>query len=196
MGRPKKEKYEIEERFTTAAFQLAESYSVLLTDRQYHEDLMSGNFKYTEDMAIQDLIGGGQQEGERVQTSNISNIPERVGILLADGYVEKHKRQMQREARENRKEYLAICEKIGIVEAAMQERMDARTRAVFRCLYIEHRPWSKVKDEIGNRLHPQQISTAQQSAIYAIAEELVSVEYLKRKEEQDGTQEENHSGAV
>ena len=52
MGRPKKEKYEIEERFTTAAFRLAESYSVLLTDRQYLEDLMSGNFEYTESLNV------------------------------------------------------------------------------------------------------------------------------------------------
>ena len=87
MGRPKKEKYEIEERFLTEALLLAGSYSDAVKEKKQLQDLMTGEFEYTEDMAIQDLIGGGQQEGERVQTSNISNIPERAAILLADGYV-------------------------------------------------------------------------------------------------------------
>ena len=91
MGRPKKEKYEIEERFLTEALLLAGSYSDAVKEKKQLQDLMTGEFEYTEDMAIQDLIGGGQQEGERVQTSNISNIPERAAILLADGYVEKQK---------------------------------------------------------------------------------------------------------
>ena len=98
MGRPKKEKYEIEERFLTEALLLAGSYSDAVKEKKQLQDLMTGEFEYTEDMAIQDLIGGGQQEGERVQTSNISNIPERAAILLADGYVEKQKYRMQKEA--------------------------------------------------------------------------------------------------
>ena len=46
------------------------------------EILITGNFEYTKDMAIRDLIGGGvRYDTERVQTSNISNQPERIAIL-------------------------------------------------------------------------------------------------------------------
>lgn len=188
MGRPKKEKYEIEERFLTEALLLAGSYADAVKEKKQLQDLMTGAFEYTEDMAIQDLIGGGQQEGERVQTSNISNIPERVAILLADGYVEKQKYRMQREAQNRMNEYRKLCEQVEIVETAMHERMDDRARAVFQCLFIEHRAWSAVRDEHGNCLRPQQIADARKDAIRAIAMEQISVEYLKRKEEnRDGT---------
>lgn len=175
MGRPKKEKYEIEERFLQEALLLAESYSMILIERKDLHDLLTGNFVYTEDMAIQELMGGGQQEGERVQTSNISNIPERIAILLADGYVEKKRKQMQREAQQQIQEYRRLCDKIQIVETAMAERMDARTQAVFRCLYIERKPWSRVRDEYRNHMDDQQIRRAKEKAIMAIAEELALV---------------------
>ena len=178
MGRPKKEKYEIEERFLTEALLLAGSYSDAIKEKKQLQDLMTGEFEYTEDMAIQDLIGGGQQEGERVQTSNISNIPERAALLLADGYVEKQKYRMQKEAQRRVDEYRKLCEQVEIVETAMNERMDDRTRAVFRCLFIEHRAWSAVRDEHGNGLRPQQIADAREKAIEAIAEELSLIEQI------------------
>ena len=178
MGRPKKEKYEIEERFLTEALLLAGSYSDAAKEKKQLQDLMTGEFEYTEDMAIQDLIGGGQQEGERVQTSNISNIPERVAVLLAEGYVEKQKSRMQTEAQSRMNEYRKLCEQVEIVETAMNERMDDRTRAVFRYLFIEHRAWSAVRDEHGNGLRPQQIADAREKAIEAIAEELSLIEQI------------------
>lgn len=190
MGRPKKVKYDVEARFQQEARLLAESYATLLSDRKTLGDLLSGDFVYTEEMAIQDLLGSGQQEGERVQTSNISNIPERIAILLADGYVEKQRTRMQKEAQEHLEEYRDICGKIEIVETAMAERMDSRTRAVFRCLFMERRSWSKVRDELGNHLAAQQISTARNDALRAVAEEIMSIDYLRKKERQQyGTQE-------
>ena len=45
---------------------------------------MTGDFEYTKDMAIRDLIGGGvRYDTERVQTSNISNQPERIAIPVS-----------------------------------------------------------------------------------------------------------------
>lgn len=192
MGRPKKEKYEIEERFLNEALLLAESYSMILIEQKDLHDLLTGNFVYTEDMAIQELMGGGQQEGERVQTSNISNIPERIAILLADGYVEKKRKQMQREAQQQIQEYRQLCDKIQIVETAMAERMDARTRAVFHCLYIERKPWSRVRDEYGNHLARQQIKNARDTGIIALAKEMIATQYFQEKEKQNGTQEEGN----
>lgn len=179
MGRPKKEKYEIEERFLTEALLLAGSYADAVKEKKQLQDLMTGAFEYTEDMAIQDLIGGGQQEGERVQTSNISNIPERAAILLADGYVEKQKYRMQREAQSRMREYRKLCEQVEIVETAMHERMDDRARAVFQCLFVEHRAWSAVRDEHGNRLEKKAVLRCKNKIVAAIAQEIMAVEMAK-----------------
>lgn len=186
MGRPKKEKYEIEERFLEEALLLADSYSMILIEQKDLHNLLTGNFVYTEDMAIQELLGGGQQEAERVQSSNISNIPERIAVLLADGYVEKKKRQMQREAQLQIQEYRQLCNKIQIVETAMAERMDARTRAVFKQIYIEHRQKSLVTDEYQHRLYRQQVDRAVKAGITNIAEELSYREFVDGCQREDG----------
>lgn len=185
MGRPKKEKYEIEERFLTEALLLAGSYADAVKEKKLLQDLMTGAFEYTEDMAIQDLIGGGQQEGERVQTSNISNIPERAAILLADGYVEKQKYRMQREAQRRLNEYRKLCEQVEIVETAIHERMDDRARAVFVQFYVEHRKKCQIVDEYCHRLYRAQVERAVSDAISNIAEELAYREFVdscERKE--------------
>lgn len=189
MGRPKKEKYEIEERFLQEALLLAGSYKSNVQDKKYLEDMMAGNFEYTEDMAIDDLMGGGQQDGERVQTSNISNQPERIAILLMSGYVEKQKARMQKEAQEQMDEYLELCRQILIVDTAIAERMDARTQAVFRCLYIEKQPWSRVRDEYGNHLENKAISRCREKAINAIAKEISAAEASAKGGKNDGEKE-------
>ena len=79
---------------------------------------------------------------------------------------------------------------LAVIEVAMSERMDVRTRAVFRCLYIEHLPWSRVKDEFSNHLKPQQISKARNAAIRAIAEEIMSLAYCTGEDGKDGTPKE------
>lgn len=95
------------------------------------------------------------------------------------GYVEKQKARMKKEAQEQMERYLELCRQIQIVDTTMAERMDARTQAVFRCLYIEKKPWSKVRDEYGNHLQSQQISDARDKGILVIAEELALIEQLK-----------------
>ena len=152
---------------------------------------MTGNFEYTKDMAIRDLIGGGvRYDTERVQTSNISNQPERIAILLDNDYVWKERRRIQEEARKYKMELDILNRELAVIEVAMSERMDARTRAVFRCLYIEHLPWSRVKDEFFNHLKPQQISKARNVAIRAIAEEIMSLDYCTGEDGKDGTSKE------
>lgn len=194
MGRPKKEKYEIEERFLQEALLLAERYSESVRERNQLRNLMLGDFEYTEDMAIQDLTGGAvRYDTERVQTSNISNEPERIAILLDNGYVWKEKQRIREEARKQQAELDRLNREIGIVEVAMNERMDDRTKAVFRCLYIEHRPWSKVRDECGNCLKPQQINAARQRAIRRIAEEVMSVQYIGEQEGENGAEEKGNT---
>ena len=191
MGRPKKETYKIDERYIEEALLLAGRYSESVKRRDQLRNLITGNFEYTKDMAIRDLIGGGvRYDTERVQTSNISNQPERIAILLDNDFVWKERRRIQEEARKYKMELDILNRELAVIEVAMKERMDARTRAVFRCLYIEHLPWSRVKDEFSNHLKPQQISKARNAAIRAIAEEIMSLYYCTVEDGKDGTSKE------
>ena len=191
MGRPKKETYKIDERYIEEALLLAGRYSESVKRRDQLRNLMTGNFEYTKDMAIRDLIGGGvRYDTERVQTSNISNQPERIAILLDNDFVWKERRRIQEEARKYKMELDILNRELAVIEVAMSERMDVRTRAVFRCLYIEHLPWSRVKDEFSNHLKPQQISKARNAAIRAIAEEIMSLAYCTGEDGKDGTPKE------
>ena len=191
MGRPKKETYKIDERYIEEALLLAGRYSESVKRRDQLRNLMTGDFEYTKDMAIRDLIGGGvRYDTERVQTSNISNQPERIAILLDNDFVWKERRRIQEEARKYKMELDILNRELAVIEVAMSERMDVRTRAVFRCLYIEHFPWSRVKDEFSNHLKPQQISKARNAAIRAIAEEIMSLAYCTGEDGKDGTSKE------
>ena len=191
MGRPKKETYKIDEQYIEEALLLAGRYSESVKRRDQLRNLMTGNFEYTKDMAIRDLIGGGvRYDTERVQTSNISNQPERIAILLDNDFVLKERRRIQEEARKYKMELDILNRELAVIEVAMSERMDVRTRAVFRCLYIEHLPWSRVKDEFSNHLKPQQISKARNAAIRAIAEEIMSLAYCTGEDGKDGTSKE------
>lgn len=191
MGRPKKETYKIDERYIEEALLLAGRYSESVKRRDQLRNLMTGDFEYTKDMAIRDLIGGGvRYDTERVQTSNISNQPERIAILLDNDFVLKERRRIQEEARKYKMELDILNRELAVIEVAMSERMDVRTRAVFRCLYIEHLPWSRVKDEFSNHLKPQQISKARNAAIRAIAEEIMSLAYCTGEDGKDGTPKE------
>ncbi len=191
MGRPKKETYKIDERYIEEALLLAGRYSESVKRRDQLRNLMTGDFEYTKDMAIRDLIGGGvRYDTERVQTSNISNQPERIAILLDNDFVWKERRRIQEEARKYKMELDILNRELAVIEVAMSERMDVRTRAVFRCLYIEHLPWSRVKDEFSNHLKPQQISKARNAAIRAIAEEIMSLAYCTGEDGKDGTPKE------
>lgn len=90
MGRPKKAKYQMEERFLQEALRLAESYSDLLEERKNAELAVHREIVFTKGMAIEELLcGRSSSDSERVQNSNISNQPQRIAILLANGYVEK-----------------------------------------------------------------------------------------------------------
>ena len=101
MGRPKKETYKIDERYIEEALLMAGRYSESVKRRDQLRNLMTGNFEYTKDMAIRDLIGGGvRYDTERVQTRKISNKPESIAILLDNEFVWKVRRGIKEADRE------------------------------------------------------------------------------------------------
>ena len=172
MARPKEEKIEINEAYLVDALLLAGQYAGLLQEKKYYEDALAGVQMYTAEMAIDELSGSAYSDSERVQTSSISNPTERIGMLLATGYVEKKNAEILREVQENLAEYTDICEKIDIIEVAMRERMSERTRAVFVQIFIKNLAWSKVKDVYRHSLDRHQVSRERDKAIVAIAEEM------------------------
>lgn len=184
MERPMNKNMEVNDLVMTDALLLAGQYKFMLQQKEYLEAVMRGVPVYTKEMAIRELsMGGGGNDGERVQNSNISNIPERIAILLSEGYVEKQNRRIRDDVEKNMAEYHRLCQDLHIIQVAMRERMSARTRAVFIQLYERELPWGKIKDEFRNSLHREQVTRERNKAVEAIAEELL----LRRSlEEQEG----------
>lgn len=130
---PKAEQDSGEVFFQEAALFLAETYGRMLDDRVQLKALIdAGVIPYTEEMAIRDLsaVSVGYNT-ERVQTSNISNIPERIAALLDSGYVEKMNRRLKQEMAETARDYAYLCWKIETVETAMRERMSKKEQDIF-----------------------------------------------------------------
>ena len=186
MGRPKKKENKIDGPTMADALLLAGRYPGMLLEKENMEAVLAGTPIYTEDMAIDELSGTVTADTERVQTSGTSNPTERIALLLENGFVEKRNAQIRKEAYQSFREYLLLCEHIRIVETAMKERMDERTKAVFLQIFVKGLPWSRVKDEYGNVLSNKQISRAKEKAVVAIAEELKLHKVLRGLEGENG----------
>lgn len=164
--------------FRELALFLARSYGRLLSDRDRLKAVIDAGVQpYTEKMAIRDLSAISiDYESERVQTSNISNVPMRVTEMLDAGYVEEMNRRLRREMDETVKEYGYLCWKIEVVETAMQERMDKMERAVFERMFAKGKSYRQIcKAYKKGTLHNKQVSHTKQRCIQALAEHLKNV---------------------
>ena len=150
-------------------------------------------------MALRDLASVSiAYESERVQTSNISNIPLRITELLDHGYVEKMNRKLRREMDESVKEYGYLCWKIEVVETAMRERMDKMEQAVFERMFARGKSYRQVcKAYKKGTLHNKQVSQIKQRCLQAIANHLKNItsfpvysEYMKELLQEWQTREE------
>lgn len=160
--------------FLVLALFLAQSYGQMLKDRERLKAVIDAGVPiYTKEMAFRDLASISiDYESERVQTSNISNVPLRITELLDNGYVEKVNRKLRREMDESVKEYGYLCWKIEMVETAMRERMDQRERAIFIRIYVRGYTFSQLKKAHKKRLCNRQICEAKEAALKALADEI------------------------
>lgn len=168
---------------------LAKSYGQMLKDREQLQSVLDAGVPiYTKEMAIRDLSSVSiDYETDRVQTSNISNIPLRITELLDNGYVEKMNRRLRREMDESVKEYGYLCWKIEVVETAMRERMDQRERAIFKRMFARGKSYREIcKAYKRGTLHNKQVSQTKQRCLQAIANHLKNIssfpvysEYMK-----------------
>ena len=168
---------------------LAKSYGQMLKDREQLQSVLDAGVPiYTKEMAIRDLSSVSiDYETNRVQTSNISNVPLRIAELLDHGYVEKMNRRLRREMDDSVKEYGYLCWKIEVVETAMRERMDQRERAIFERMFARGKSYREIcKAYKRGTLHNKQVSQIKQRCLQAIANHLKNIssfpvysEYMK-----------------
>ena len=164
--------------FAGLALFLARSYGQMLRDREYLEKVIDiGVPQYTKEMAIRELSSVSvNYESERVQTSNISRIPERITELLDNGYVEKMNRRLQREMEETVQNHAYLCWKIEVVETAMRERMDEMEQAVFTRIFVRGKSYRQIcKAYKKGTMHNKQVLQMKKNGIRAIAEHLKNV---------------------
>lgn len=168
---------------------LAKSYGQMLKDRERLQSVLDAGVPiYTKEMAIRDLSSVSiDYETDRVQTSNISNVPLRIAELLDHGYVEKMNRRLRREMDDSVKEYGYLCWKIALVETAMRERMDKKEQAIFERMFARGKSYRQVcKAYKKGTLHNKQVSQIKQRCLQAIANHLKNItsfpvysEYMK-----------------
>lgn len=163
---------EKEPDFPELALFLAQSYGQMLKDRAYLKSVIDAGVKpYTKEMAIEDLTAVSiDYESDRVQTSNISNVPQRVIELLDAGYVEKMNRRLRRDMEETVKDYAYLCWKIEVVETAMRERMDKKERAIFERIFVRGKSYREIcKAYKKGNLQLRQVNATRSKSIQMIS---------------------------
>lgn len=163
--------------YPSAALYLANSYGNMLKEKAYIDKVLSGGLVYTEDMAFQELTSisasAAGDTGVRVQTSNISNQPERIVILLDEGFVEKRNRELFGEVVKDAEGRMYLAWKIDVVETAMQERMDALERAIFKRLFVKHMTYKQIREAYHKKvLYDKEINKRRRTALLMIEKEL------------------------
>lgn len=160
--------------FLALALFLAKSYGQMLKERERLKAVIDAGVPiYTKEMALRDLASVSiDYESERVQISNISNVPLRIVELLDNGYVEKVNRKLRREMDESVKEYGYLCWKIALVETALRERMDKKEQGIFTRIFVRGYTFSQLKKAYKKRLCNRQICVAKEAALKALADEI------------------------
>ena len=163
--------------YKAAAILLAESYAGLVKEQEYIDKVLSGEIVYTKDDALEELISTTasteSDTGIRVQTSNISNTTERIGLLLASGFVEKRNHEILREVLNDTEGRRYLAWKLDIIETAKRERMDKFERGLFSRLFVKHRTYKQIREAYkGKRLYDCDINKARKTLLAAIADEV------------------------
>lgn len=175
------EKIEIEQEYIDKAVRLATAYPNMLKQRKFQEELRAGKVMYTVDDAISDLSGGAIDYGsDHVQSSNISNIPERIVIKLSEGYVEKMNAKLVREAMMGEATFAELLEDIDTVNVALRH-MERYDRAIFERFYFRGMSYSRIAKLCKKPLNDLQITRAKNRALQVLAQEIMIREFYREQ---------------
>ena len=167
--------------FPAAALYLATTYKNLLTEKRNIESMLDGHTVFTEDMAIEELMSmTASSEGEHVQTSGLSDQTARIAEKLAAGYVEKRRRQLQREAEAMASELGYINWKTGIVDAAMENRMTRNDAAFFRLMFVKGKSYREIRNAYkrGN-IYDHDVKKRKDQVLQAVADQIQLVSCME-----------------
>jgi hypothetical protein len=161
-----------EEQLRRKARWLLKNFRILLEQKHKQEEEMRNVPLFTRDDALYKLSGmAAHQQGERVQTSNISNSP-----LTAAMNVDEMLERMNKEVREDvSKGYEQLCEKVRLVNAAFSS-MSVEVQSVAKQVYAKGTEKKKV---IGIGGH-----VMGRTRVYELLQEAESVMMDVLKEEQ------------
>ena len=171
-----------ENQYLQEAAYLAEHFTDMISEREALKKLIAESWVYTEDMAIAELTSVTvSYEGERVQSSNISNPTERVALKLLSGYVEKKQAAMDRLKTQCAEELSFLEWKIKAVLSALEERADASQQSFFQMYYVKHLPFKQIRHLEGEmrkaKIANHRLNEIQNSVVKLIAEELQSISH-------------------
>ena len=147
--------------------------SLLKKQRRLRMIRDSGPIRYTEEMAIADLSEVTvRMDSERVQTSSLSNVPEKAAVMLEDGYISKRQRQMDREYQSACYELQYTDWQLGMVDAAMKERMSAEERVIYRSVFRHRMSLRQAHDSFMPMDSLWKTTHARDKSVLAVATEI------------------------
>lgn len=164
----------VETDFQGEALFLAEQYGMLLRERERLKTMLEGSWEYTMDEAAAELESlSVSYDRERVQSSSISNPVERIVMKITDPvFMARKQREKNRQRIWCEEEYRYTVWKIGIVEAAMRERMKKGDRGIFRKIFVENWTYREMQSRHKRPLSHSQIERAEVRALNALEAQL------------------------
>ena len=174
-------------KYMAEALLLANSYTKMLEERSRLEKLLAGSWVYTKDMAIDELDNiTVSYEGERVQTSNISNPTERIALKLTDEFMAQKQAEMDAERNAVVSELEYLNWKIRVVETTARERMSEKQKDIFTLQYVGHRTYKQTEKAIRQKrrsaVYSDRIRIQKKECIEKLIQELVLCSAAGRNE--------------
>lgn len=147
-------------QYVREALLLANSYTQMLAERERLKKRLAESWVYTKTMAIEELDNiTVSYEGERVQSSNISNPTERIALKLTDEYMARKQREMDAAKATCERDLEYLNWKIEVVETVVHDRLKEEQQDIFRQIFIQHKTfkaaaqtlWKKKRLKVANR---------------------------------------------
>lgn len=169
-----------------AAAYLAKNYSALLSRKEELKQLAAlGPVTITKEDAIAELstIGGIRYDTEHVQSSSLSNAPERIALLLDHGYVESRNHEFSLMYDREVRELAFVNWMLSVIQTSMKERMDSLERGVFLRYFGKHLSLRQIQSLRKRHISRRSIASAKDRSVGRIRAELMARSGLM--EEQD-----------
>ena len=172
------DKQDQEVQYMSEALFLANSYTRMLEERDSLERKLAGSWVYTKDMAIADLNNiSVSYDGERVQSSNISNPTERIVLKINDErYMARKQAEMDAEKAACARELKYVSWKVGVVKTAVRERMSDELQDMFTLQYKGHKTYRETQRILlkkrGQKVCDQTIFNQKMDCVEMIIQEL------------------------